>query len=153
MEFRHFLCFEPKRNKDVEMGTLGVTASPFCGILQVSVFAYGVGCLDVERGTGGVLARYRIVRIMRKVIVHKRGIIGTQSLDACILLGGGLLRFDGSTGLYRLAPLVPLAQSIFLFLACCHILLCLAAEEFKDILVLVLIDHLSELGCDFRICF
>ena len=135
------------------MGTLGVATGPLRSILQVAFLSYGIGCLDMERGARCMFPGYGIVRIVREIIVHECGIIGTQSLDACILLRCGLLCFQCGTGLYCLAPLVPFPQSIFLFLACCHILLCLAAEKFEDVFVLVLVDHLSELGCDFRICF
>lgn len=93
-----------------------------------------------------------VVAIMREVVIEETAIISEEPRNALLLLRGCLLDGDDRAGLHRLTPLFPFLNR---FLAIfCRVsshkrgLSDLAPEELKDILVLILVDHLAELGGD-----
>ena len=144
--------FQPHGYEDVEVGALGVASGPLGAVLDSPVFLYGVGSLDLERGALGVLAGGQVIGIVGEVVIDKSGVIRQQALDAGTLLRGRLLGGHDRIVLHRFAPVLPLLQGFFPGYLGRHTLNDhFVAEHFEDVLVLVLVDHLTELGGDFRV--
>ncbi len=132
------------------MHGLGVGTRPLGGVLNIVVVTESVRCLYMERRTLGMLPGFFVVAIMREVVIEETAIIGEEITNAFLLFCGCLLDGDDRACLHRLAPLFPFLNR---FLAIfCRVsshkreLSDLAPEELKDILVLILVDHLAELG-------
>ena len=101
--------FKPHRDKDVKVCGLGVSSRPLCRILDCAVLADCICRFDVERRTGRMFARLRVVRIVREIVIHKIGVVGKQAFNTSLALRLRFVGFDRGVCLHLFTVQLPSA--------------------------------------------
>ncbi len=135
------------------MDGLRVASRPLRGILDCRMVAERVRRLYLKRCAVGMLPCLLVVAVVREIVRKEAAIVGEEIRDAFLLLRRGLADRHDRARLHGLAPLLPLLDRLLAVLCGvpCHTLQ-FAAEHFKYILVLILVDKFTELRRNLQVC-